>query len=77
MDDTLRYLIEKDAIIGTIDRLFVSADHRDWESAVACFAPQVHFDQTSLAGGEPMDLAREQIIEGWQTGLASLKAIHH
>jgi hypothetical protein len=77
MDDTLRYLIEKDAIIGTIDRLFVSTDDRDWEAVRACFTPRVHFDMTSLAGGEPAELAPAEIVDGWEKGLAPLKAIHH
>jgi SnoaL-like domain len=77
MDDALRYLIEKDAIIGTIDRLFVSTDNRDWEAVKACLAPRVHFDMTSLAGGEPADLTPEEIAGTWEKGLAPVKAVHH
>ncbi|HEX9945602.1 MAG TPA: nuclear transport factor 2 family protein [Thermoanaerobaculia bacterium] len=77
MDDALRYLVEKDAIVGTINRLFVSTDNRDWEAVKACFTPRVFFDMTSLAGGEPAEVSVQEIVDGWEKGLAPLQAIHH
>ena len=32
---------------------------------------------TSMAGGEPATMTPRQIVDGWETGLKGLKAIHH
>ncbi len=70
-------LIEKDRIVERINRLFVGTDARDWEAVRACFADRVRFDMTSLAGGQPADLAPAEITDGWEKGLRQLTAIHH
>ena len=70
-------LIEKDGIVECITRLFVGTDARDWESVRACFADTVHFDMTSLAGGQPAELAPADIVQGWEKGLRPLAAVHH
>lgn len=70
-------LLEKDAVISVTSQLFISTDNREWEKVKACFAPEVLFDMTSLAGGEPTKMTPEQIAGAWETGLKDLKAIHH
>ncbi len=70
-------LLEKDTVIGVINQLFISTDNRDWTKVKECFAPEVLFDMTSLAGGEPATLTSQQIVDAWDTGLKALKAIHH
>jgi hypothetical protein len=77
MDDTLRYLVEKDAIIDTITRLFIATDQRDWATVRACFAPRVFFDMSSMTGNDPAETDAEEIVEGWNRGLRHLRAIHH
>ena len=77
MDDALRYLVEKDAIVDTIIRLFVATDNRDWETARACFTPRVLFDMTSMTGGSPGEIDAQEIVDGWDRGLRHLKAVHH
>jgi hypothetical protein len=77
MDDRIRELIEKDAIVGTINRLFVATDSRDWEAVKACFAPRVLFDMTSMTGGEPVERTPQEIADAWAEGLRPLAAIHH
>lgn len=76
-EDPLRRLLEKDAIIGTINRLFRSVDDRDWAEAEACLAPHVLLDVTSLAGGEPENTTAAAIVTGWSDSLSHLQAIHH
>ena len=76
MQPTLATLIEKDRILDCITRLFVGTDTRDWPTVRACFADGVHFDMTSLAGGEPATLTPEQITEAWDRGLRPLEAVH-
>jgi len=70
-------LLEKDNVIGVINRLFISTDNRDWTKVKECFASEVLFDMTSLAGGELATLTPQQIVDAWDTGLKPLKAIHH
>lgn len=77
MDDRIAQLLEKQAIVETINRLFLATDRRDWPGVRACFADEVLFDMTSSTGGEPERLSPEEIASGWEKGLAGLKAVHH
>ena len=76
-EDPLRRLLEKDAVITTINRLFASVDDKDWAQAEACLAPHVLLDATSLAGGEPESTTGDAIVAGWRESLSHLEAIHH
>lgn len=76
-EDPLRLLLEKDAVISTLNRLFRTVDEREWDAVEACFAPQVTLDMTSLAGGEPEHTTPVDIVEGWKATLGSLDAVHH
>jgi hypothetical protein len=77
MDQKISELLEKQAIVETITRLFVSTDRRDWESVRACLTDQVMFDMSSMGGPETGMVSAASIIEGWETGLRPLHAIHH
>ncbi len=77
MEAELQALIDKDRIRQVITTLFVRTDQRDWPAVRACFAPRVHFDMTSLAGGQPATMSPEEITRGWDEGLRALAAIHH
>ena len=70
-------LVEKDKIIELINRLFISMDNRDWSEVKNCFSSEVLFDMTSMAGGEPVTLTSQQIVDSWEQGLKALKSIHH
>jgi len=65
------------AITDCIVRLFLGTDARDWTAVRACLADTVHFDMTSLAGGEPSDVPADQIVAGWTEGLAPIEHVHH
>lgn len=69
--------IEKDRVIETVNRLFINTDNRDWPKVRALFASRVLFDMTSLAGGQPVTIMPQEIVDGWDKGLKALKAIHH
>lgn len=75
--DSLNLLIEKDKVITTCTLLFNHTDARNWSGVRTCFAPEVLFDMTSLAGGEPATMTPEQITDAWEQGLKPLHAIHH
>jgi hypothetical protein len=77
MTDPLENLLEKDRIIDVINRLFIGTDRRDWQAVKECFADRVLFDMTSMAGGEPVTMTPQQIVDGWEEGLREVKAIHH
>lgn len=77
MTDTLTHLIERAAVTDVVTSLFIATDTRDWAAVRECFAPRVHFDVTSLAGGRPADMTGEEIAAGWEQGLRQLQAIHH
>ncbi|THB75531.1 MAG: nuclear transport factor 2 family protein [Desulfobacteraceae bacterium] len=70
-------LMEKQAVKETITLLFISTDNRDWHKVKDLFAPEVRFDMTSLAGGEPVTLKPGDIVDAWDKGLKPIKAIHH
>lgn len=77
MNDAYKILLEKDAVIEVVTQLFINTDNRDWVKVKTCFADDVLFDMTSLAGGEPARMSSQAIVEAWDKGLKGLKAIHH
>jgi hypothetical protein len=77
MNGELRDLVERNRIMDVINALFVGTDLKDWEAVKACLAPQVQFDMTSVAGGEPATLTPTEIVAGWEAGLKDIAAIHH
>jgi 3-phenylpropionate/cinnamic acid dioxygenase small subunit len=77
MNDDFKILLEKDAVIGVVNQLFIGTDNRDWEKVQACFANAVLFDMTSMTGGEPVTMTPQQIVDGWDQGLKALKVVHH
>ncbi|HLL46659.1 MAG TPA: nuclear transport factor 2 family protein [Longimicrobiaceae bacterium] len=77
MEVELQTLIDKDRIAEVVHRLFIATDTRDWEGVRACFADEVLFDMTSVAGGEPARATPRQITDGWEEGLRQVQAIHH
>lgn len=76
-EDSLRRLLEKDAVIGTVNRLFRSVDDRDWDVAEDCLAPRVDFDMSSLTGEAPAVLGSADIVAVWREALSHLAAVHH
>ena len=78
MDDAaVHALIERERIGDVVNTLFVATDARDWARVRDCFAPEVVFDMTSLAGGSPTQLSPEEIVTGWAKGLETIEAVHH
>ena len=73
----LDVLIAKDQIVDVLNRLFVSTDERSWKAVEQCFAAEVVFDMTSLAGGEPTRLSPSDITAAWDEGLRPIEQLHH
>lgn len=70
-------LMEKQAVIETVNQLFIGTDERNWTQVKSVFASDVLFDMTSMAGGEPATLTSQEIVDSWDEGLKPLDAIHH
>ncbi|HEY7682131.1 MAG TPA: nuclear transport factor 2 family protein [Gemmatimonadales bacterium] len=77
MTSPLGILVAKDAIIDTINSLFIGTDARDWPVVQEALAPRLHVDMTSLAGGTPSDLTSGELIAAWEAGLRPIQAVHH
>jgi hypothetical protein len=75
--DAVRTLTERNRVADLITTLFVATDARDWDRVRGCFAEQVNFDMTSLAGGAPAQLSPQQIAAGWESGLKPIESVHH
>ena len=75
--DQMTRLSKQNDVIAVGNRLFICTDNRDWSCVRSVFAPEVLFDMTSLTGGQPEKKTPQQIADGWEQGLKSLKAVHH
>jgi len=73
----LQDLIAKDEIVDTINRLFIGTDSRNWAMVRDALAPRLHVDMTSLAGGQPAEMAGADLAAAWETGLKPIQAVHH
>lgn len=73
----LQELVDRRDILDTVVGLFVATDQRDWSGVESCLAEQVTLDMTSLAGGEPFQLAGAQVADQWRTGLEAIDQVHH
>jgi hypothetical protein len=76
-DPAVRGVVERERIAEVINRLFVATDARDWREVQSCFAAEVAFDMTSLAGGAPAQLSPSEITGDWDSGLRFLDSVHH
>lgn len=68
---------DRQQVVDTCTRLGWYADRRDWQALTDVFDDRVRMDYTSLNGGEPATLPREQIVQGWSAVLGRLQATQH
>lgn len=69
--------VDRLAVIETCTRMAWHADQREWDALRDVFADEVLLDYTSLQGGEPATISREQLIESWAGLLGKLQATQH
>jgi len=60
-----------------VNELFLATDLKAWDRVKETFADTVHFDMTSLAGGEPATLTPDAIAAAWAEGLGPVAEVHH
>ncbi len=69
---------EREQIEELVHKLFVYTDQQDWQRLLTeVFADQVHFDMTSLGGGEPTLLPAQTICDQWQAGFEGIDSVNH
>ena len=54
------------AIIELIGRLVLVLDARDWAALGELFTDTVYSDRTSLLGGDPVTVSRDDFVAGWK-----------
>lgn len=64
-------------IIETVNKLFISVDSRDWDTVKTVFSDTVLLDYTSMAGGQPANLASVDIINSWKGVMPGFDRTHH
>jgi hypothetical protein len=65
------------AVIETCTRMAWHADEREWDALRDVFADEVRLDYTSLQGGEPTTVSRDELVESWAGLLGKLQATQH
>jgi hypothetical protein len=68
---------DREAVIDVVNSFFVAVDDRDWRRARACMADRVHFDMTTAGAGPASEMMADDIVAGWQSGLAKIEHVHH
>jgi SnoaL-like domain len=66
------------AIRQLVDELFITTDLKDLAMARALFSDgPIEVDMRSLAGGDPIQMTADQLIDGFRAGLHTGKVSHH
>src|ERR1700719_78237 len=76
-DPTTSELEDRLAILELIGNLALLLDARDWNALERLFADPVHYDRTSLFGGQPETLSPAELMAGYRQALGNLDAVHH
>lgn len=69
--------VDRLAVVETCTRMAWHADQREWDALREVFAERVLLDYTSLQGGEPATVPRDQLVESWAGLLGKLAATQH
>jgi hypothetical protein len=76
-DASLQELRDHLAIVDVVNAVATLADENHWDELRGCFADTVAVDYTSLNGGQPVELAADDLIAGWSLGLSGFDATQH
>lgn len=77
MQNSTEQSSERNAIIQTLQNIFIDTDNRNWEQVKAQFADQVLLDYTSMSGGEPSEITPQDIVDSWKGLLPGFKSTQH
>ncbi|MBX9685062.1 MAG: nuclear transport factor 2 family protein [Candidatus Obscuribacterales bacterium] len=74
----LQYLIDRQQIVDTINKLATFADLHQWDALSAdVFASELTVDYTSLFGGEPQTLKAVDLVSSWKKLLPGFESTQH
>lgn len=74
---TAENVVAHSYIIRIADTLDSSVDAKNWALARSLFTDQIEVDFTSLVGGEPANIASDDLISGWSANLKGDKSSFH
>ena len=77
MDASYQTLLDKQAVVETVNAVGTTADRRDWAACQALFANSVTVDYQSLSGQPAAAVTPEQLMSGWQTVLPGFTGTQH
>jgi len=64
-------------VMDVCTRMAWYTDRRQWDSLVAVFTDEVAVDYTSLAGGAPGSVGRDELVGSWRELLDGMTATQH
>lgn len=69
--------VARGATVDALTRVFVCCDRRDWSGLGNLLGDTVAVDYTSLNGGEPGTVRRDDLVAAWRGGLSGFDATQH
>ncbi|HEX2393882.1 MAG TPA: nuclear transport factor 2 family protein [Bacteroidales bacterium] len=69
--------MNKEVIIETVNRFFISVDENNWEEVARIFSKRVLLDYSSMSGEDPAVLNSQQIISDWKKFMPGFDKTHH
>ncbi|MBB6431208.1 nuclear transport factor 2 family protein [Algisphaera agarilytica] len=64
-------------VMEAVNRLGFSMDTGNWAGVRGCLADTLYTDYTSLVGGDPADVAADDLVAAWKQAIVPLDAIQH
>lgn len=77
MTDPLAQVLDREEIVQLSHSMAWHLDHCAWDELTELFTPEVVLDYTSLNGGEPQVVAREEVVDRWRGNREGLTATQH
>lgn len=65
------------SVQGTISRLFVATDEKDWQQVEQIFASKVRLDYSSMNGIAAAEVTPQAIVASWRSILPGFDITHH
>lgn len=76
-DDDVQRIIDRDAIIDTINNYAFGVDLRDWELYRSIFTDEFEADLSSLSGSEPQLVTADDWVAQVRSGLSGYRGTQH
>lgn len=77
ISDAQGRLVDEAEIRRVVDGIDLATDAKDWDLCRGYFTDEIFADFTSLAGGEPVSMPADGLVNAWKTNLYAEKLSHH